>query len=425
MTITGVRQNFSWLLSSKFFLILIGVITGGVINRALGLAGRGILAEMQTWAALFAVIFSFSIDTVTYHCSNRSTYPQTDQTKFVTLLLLNLIYSFIAVFFLTLFVVFIPRQVSPSMSEFLVLWDIFLVVFILSNNLTIFFQALGNIKLAAVVGLLQGVFSLVIISVGYFLDLLNLRFVVVYQILVQLSGLIIIGYIVLKEKWLNGVFSPSLARQMVKAGVQQHIATVATFVYTKINQIIVYRYCGEAAAGLLAVPLTIATYLIIVPNTLQTVLYPRVIHEVDSFEVTIRALRLAFYAWGGLIVMIILFAKPILFVYGGSKFLEATGVFRVLMIGFWLFPLSGIVAPYCVKVGAFLACSISALIVGVLSIVINLLLVPKFSAVGAAWATSLTCIFGFILSLLLLRYTSKRNPLTFLQPKFSKRITCE
>jgi O-antigen/teichoic acid export membrane protein len=149
--------------------------------------------------------------------------------------------------------------------------------------------------------------------------------------------------------------------------------------------------------------------------TFQTALYPRVIHARDDFEVTIRSLRLCFYGWGGIILLMILLAEPILFVYGGKSFLQAVPPFRILMIAAWFLPLASLTAPYCVKAGAFYAMTATAVILGVISVGLNLLFIPKLSAAGAALATASTCILGFFVSLFLLGYLRKESPLQFLR----------
>lgn len=409
----SLRRNFLWMLVSKFALMAAGFITGSLINRSLGPSGRGILAEMQTWVGLFVVIFGISIDTATYHFANKVTYGDDEKSRFVTIFLLNLIYALLATFALSFFVFLRPQQVSSKTIEYLFLLDIFLIIFMLATNLTVFFQALGNIRFSALIGIIQSVINIAIISVGYLLGFVNIRFVVVSMIIIQAIALFMILIISLKTGLFLGHFSKDMAKGLIIAGLKQHIATISTFIYTKINQLIVFRYSGEAQAGIFAVSLILATYLMVIPGTFQLVLYPRVIHSNDDYEVTVKSLRLGFYVWGVIIIFVLLFSKPLLLMYGGSSFLPSVNIFRVLLIGFWFFPLSSIIAPYCVKRGAFTLCSISAVILGIISIVLNFLLIPRYSLLGAALATTLTCIIGYCLALILLWLLSKKKPFEF------------
>jgi O-antigen/teichoic acid export membrane protein len=408
------------MLTSKTLLVLTGLITAGLINRSLGPEGRGIFAEMQTWVVLFMVVFGISIDTVIYHFSNKSLHGDNDAEKFMTIFLLNVFYALLAVVAMTFFVFFWPSQVSLETKQSIFLLDIFLIFFMLSSNLTVFFQSLGKIKFSAIIGIVQALVNVGVIGTGYLFGFININFVVISMIIVQAISLGIIFLLSMKLKFVFGHFSKKLAASLIKAGLKFHIATISAFIYTRINQIIVFKYCGAYEAGIFAVSLTLAISVMFIPGTFQIALYPRVIHSNDDYEVTLKSLRLGFYVWGIAVIAIVLLAKPILLIYSGKSFLESVNVFRVLMIGTWALPLSSLIAPYCVKKGIFSLLSFSAAGLGILSIGLNLLLVPNYKSMGAAIATSLTCVIGFLGGIILLWVVSKKNPFGFIKPVFKK-----
>ncbi len=69
----------------------------------------------------------------------------------------------------------------------------------------------------------------------------------------------------------------------------------------------------------------------------------------------------------------------------GARFLPSVNLLRILMVATWFLPLSSLVAPYYIKMGAFGLASTSAVILGVLSIALNFILVPRYAAVGRRW----------------------------------------
>lgn len=410
------------MLASRAISTIALFITGCLINRALGPLGRGILAEMQTWVGLFIIIFGISIDTATYHFANRAVYGDDDRSKFVTVCLLNIVYALLATAALTFFVFYWPEQVSAGTIEFLFLLDIFLIMSMLATNLAVFFQALGNVRFSAQVGIMRAVINIVVISIGYFLGLINIRFVLLTMIIVQAVALFMIFNVSFKSGLIFGRFSKDILKGLITKGLKQHVATISAFVYTKVNQLIVFRYSGEAETGIFAVALSLVIYLMIIPETFQIILYPRVIHSNDDYEVTVRSLRLGFYVWGAVVGLMILFAKPILLIYGGGRFLPSVNVFRILLIATWFLPLSSLLAPYYVKKGAFVMGSVFTLLLGIISIGINLLLVPRYASMGAAYATSITCFIGFCTIILFLYYLSGKNPFVIFKPDFQKEL---
>jgi PST family polysaccharide transporter len=407
------------MLGSKSVIMSAGFITAAMINRSLGPSGRGIYAEMQTWVGLFAVLFGMSLDTAIYYFANRSLYGTDDRSRLMTTFSLSLIYGLFATAALTVFVLGWPEQVSSETFKFLLLLDVLLIATILTGNLIIFLQAMGDIRYSAVIGVVQGMANVLVVGYAYWVDSLDIKIVLISVLIIQGITFLMLLAKFRRNNLLTGRFSKDLAKRIIAAGLKQHIATIATFVYTKINQLILFRYCGDSETGMFSVSLSAAFYLMFIPMTFQTVLYPRVIHAADDYEVTIRSLRWGFYSWGGIVLLMILLAKPILFIYGGRNYLPAVTTFRILMIATWFLPLSSLVAPYCVKIGAFYAMVITAVILGLIGVVLNLYLIPNFSGTGAALATASTCMIGFLISLFLLGYLSKRNPFEFIKLKIS------
>jgi O-antigen/teichoic acid export membrane protein len=403
--------------------MLVSFFTGALINRSLEPAGRGILAEIQTWIQLAMVLFGLSIDSAIYHFSNMRRYPIENETRLQTILLLNSILALLAICFLSVGVSVWHRYFSDEMKLFLFPVSLLLTLTLIANNLTVFIQSMDWIRSAAVIGLLQSAANAAIISGGYFFSTIDLKFVLFTLVALQaLACLLILGISAQKGLLKKLSFSISLAGKMIWAGLKQHIATVSTFAYTKVNQLILFRYCGEHETGIYAVSMNLAFAMFIIPMTFQTVLYPRVIQAEDDYAVTIRSLRLGLYLWGFVSLILIAAAKPILMLYGGADFSDSVDVFQILMIAVWLLPLSSFISPYYIKCGAFLMASATAVILGILSVALNFFLVPKYAALGAAWATTLTCLFGFVIALLFLGYLSKKNPMVIFLPGFVSEI---
>mgnify|MGYP005842061097 FL=1 len=416
----SVRLNFAWMLASRAIAVASGLLVAGMINRALGPAGRGVYAEMQTWIGLFVVLFGMSFDSGIYHHANKSIYGEDDNSRFVTILWLSVGQSMIGAIGLTLFVYIAPGHVSSQTVQFIPYLAVLLFSSMITANLTVFTQSLGRIKFAALVGVIQACLGLLIVSYGYLTEDLDLFYAVCCLIAVQTSGLAVFLTILLRVGMGRGRFSWTAARGIIKAGAKQHIATIATFVYARINQLIVFRYGGDAEAGIFAVALSLAFYLTFIPETLRTVLYPRVIHSSDEYDVTVRSIRLSLYGWGAAVMILMLFAKPIIIAYAGEKFVGSVNTFRILLIAAWLLPLSSLLAPFYVKKGAFSMASLSALILGIISVLLNCAFVPRLLSEGAALATALTCAIGFMMTCLFLWYLSKANPLSIFVPNFKR-----
>ena len=407
-------------MGSKIIQMAAAFLAGAMINRALGASLRGVFAEMQTWVFLIVMICGLSMDSGIYHFANKSLYGTDDKSRFVTTLWLTIAASAFSVLILAFLTIFRPQLVSSATHKYLLLLYLWMITVLLAANLIVFVQAIGNIKLSAIVGATQAVIQLSIISLGYFFGIINLFFVIISYIVFQIVALIIVFSMAWKSGFFLGYFSNDLARGIIKAGLKLHLGTISTFIYMKVNQLIVFNYCGHSEAGNFAVALNLCMALMVIPATFQLVLYPRVIHATDDYEITIRSMRIGFYVWGLMIFLLFLFAKPILLMYAGRDFLPSINNFRVLMIAGWLLPISSLLSPYFVKLGAFKMASATAVLLGLASIGLNFYLVPKYAAIGAGIATSASCVIGFGMILLFLWYLSRKNPFVIFIPRFAE-----
>ena len=418
----SLKRNFTWMLGSKFFLIVVTLFTGALINRSLGPFNRGLFAETQTWVMLFVVVFGIGMQSAIYHFANKMLYNYDDKTKFTTVCLLTVVYSILSALALILCVRYWPGYFSSASVDYLMLLSVLVIATMMTTNLTVFLQATGDIRSTALIGIVQALLNLMIISYGYLSGVIDIKFIIERLLIIQAVSLIALFVVLLRSGFVFGRFSLGMAKGLIAAGMKQHVATIATFIYAKVNQLIVFKYCGEYEAGIFAVALTLVFAVIFIPETFRIVLYPRVIHSDDDYDVTVRSLRLGFYAWGSIVIFIILFARPLLLIYGGDKFLSSINAFRMLMVAGWFLPLSSLLKPYYVKKGAFGIASAFAVLLGIISVSISLLLVPKYASSGAAFATGLTCLIGFGITILFLYYLSKKNPFIIFKLDFRKEL---
>lgn len=417
------QRDFLWMLASKGAIVAGAVLTWGLINRSLGPGERGVLAEIQAWVGLFLVVLGFSLDSAIYHFSNRDAYGDDDRTRFAAVLRICLAAATLAGLALIPLFVLGTGTVSPKAR---LLWPSAAGLLVFSSAaayLVVFFQAAGDIRFAARLGMVQAGLTTILVVAGFVLRLLSLGFVVLSLLAVQAAVLALILAKALRTGLLRGRFRKSLARDYLGAGLKQHPATVSAFLISQVSPLIVLAYGGEASAGLYAAAMTLAMSFMIVPSTYQTALFPRVIHHRDEAEITVRSLRLAFYVWGGISLLLIALAKPILLLYAGPAFAGSAGIFQILMLAYGALALSRLISPFLLKKGVFGLVSLTTALAAAAGLSLHFLLVPAFGPRGAAAATAAACFLGFGFNLWILARLTGTRPLLFLRPDFRGEIT--
>lgn len=406
----GIRTDFSWLLASKFACMGAGLVPAMLMNRALEPAGRGVLAEMQSWVALFAVLFGLSLESAVYHIADARQHPEPQAEKFSTLLGATLACAGTAALAVALFAWLAPDMLSAQARQHLAPMALLLVCMMLGTQLVVFFQAAGEIPFIAKLNLAQTGITVAVVGLGYLGGALSVPFALWALVAAQIPLIVL----ALLGAWRSGLlrlgFTPRLARILFASGAKLHVATIATFAYTKVNQLIVNRYAGDQEAGFFAVALNLAFTAMLIPQALQGALYPRVIHSQDEAEVTAKAMRVTLFGWGAATLLLGALAEPIILVYAGAKFLPAVPAFRLCLLGMLFLSLSSLVSPLFIKRGAFGIASAMAVALGGIALGLNLLLVPGGGATEAALATALTTGVGLAGSLLFYRHLCRTGP---------------
>lgn len=413
-----------WTLAGRVSLLALGVVVGALVNRGLTPAGRGLYAEAQTWAGLFIALFGCSLETATYHFANRQRYPVHNGVRLTLTAASSAVVSTVALVALRVTMQLVPQRFSSEARAHFPAIAALLVTTVLSTNLVTLIQALAQVRFAAILGFVQGVLNAVLIGIAFLTGTVTVWYALTVTTVVQaVVTVAVLGVSGAREGFLTEGLDRSAVRSFVAAGMKQHIATVATFVYSRVNQLIVFHYCGEKHTGWLAASLTLAFGVFSGFSALQFALYPRVIHSTDEFAITIRSLRITFFLGLVAVLPLILLAHPILRAYGGAGFEPAAISFQLLVPAAWFLAMSSLVSPYYIKRGAFGLAAGSAIVLGVVSVGLNLVLVPRHASGGAAAATLITMATGFGLVLGMLALISGRSPLRVFVPDFRAEVS--
>jgi len=139
------------------------------------------------------------------------------------------------------------------------------------------------------------------------------------------------------------------------------------------------------------VAITLAELIWFISVAAETVLYPQVAQmtEEDAAVLTARVCRqiLTLSVLGGLVLVAL--APAAILLYGGRAFLPAVTPLRLLLPGIVALTVSKTLSALWVRRGWFLMLTLLAGGTGVLSVILNALLIPRWGASGAALATTI------------------------------------
>ncbi len=185
-------------------------------------------------------------------------------------------------------------------------------------------------------------------------------------------------------------------------GIQAHVSNVLSFLNYRADMFLVNGFLGPSAVGLYAVGVGLAEKVWMVSQSAGTVLFPRVASEQkEERRKHFTPLVARTVLWVTIIGSLVLFFLSrwlILFLYS-KPFLPAVGVLRALLVGITALSVSRVLANDIAGRGRPILNTYSGAVVVASNIILNLLWLPRYGILGAAWASTISYNISFVLVL--------------------------
>jgi len=189
----------------------------------------------------------------------------------------------------------------------------------------------------------------------------------------------------------------SIFKRMLGTGIKFYIAIVAGLIIVRADLLIVNHFRGRAEAGVYAVASQLANLLMVLPAVIVTILFPKVAASDDkqgilAMRVTRHTSLLMFIICAATVPLA--FALPAVY---GNAFSDSTIQLLILLPGIYLLSVESVLAQQFVALGVPATISVFWILTAVLSVTLNLILVPKFGARAAAIDSTISYLFIFVL----------------------------
>ena len=386
---------------SQIAVAIISLGNALIVSRALGPTGRGDVVFLTTIAYLVS-----SLATVGVQESNvnvAGSHPHLRRALATNSIILSLVFGLIAMGAVALLVLLVPAAGGGSTTELLALTLASLPGLVLSTNLRFLIQGDYGFAVTNLVWVLPAIINISINGLFALAGSLTVDVAVVTWISGQLLGTAILVWYVARRSVGFGRPSLEVARGTLGFGLKSHIGRVMLLGNYRLDQWILGGIAGATELGLYSVAVAFAEALFLLPTALSAVQRPDLVRASESEAVR----RTAFIFRGSLVItlagalLLVLLAPVLVLKLFGDEFEGSIVDLRILALGAF-----GIVALK--QIGNALTArqlptraSFGIGFAFVATIVLDILLIPKFSGVGAALASSISYTLGGLLILAL------------------------
>ncbi len=388
--------------ASGVLSLLVGVGTSVILARVLGPEGRGIYALATLLPALIVTFGNLGIGPATVYYVARGDFRC--QEILGNNVLLSLGIGGIGILAGLVVVLFFREAIFPDVSPGCLLLALAIV------PVDVFFSYVRYVLLGAqrikefnYVQIVHSILFLGFIS----LALLGLNAGVPGAIVAALLTWVVVDALVfcLAKRVAGGIDAKpniSYLKRVTTYGVQAHLASILGFLNYRVDMFLVNAFLGPVAVGLYAVGVGLVEKLWMISHAAATVLYPRVAAETEEQrrkEFTPLVSRAVL--WITMIVAIVLafLSRWILLLLYGRDFLPAVSALQALLIGIIALSAGRMLANDIAgrgRPGLNIYPGIAAVATNV---ALNLLWIPHYGILGAAWASTVSYTVSFLGSL--------------------------
>ncbi len=383
--------NMSWMFMGQMFSLLMSFLVGAWVARYLGPENYGVLSYSVAFVGIFGFVASLGIDGIL----NRELIktPEKRDVLLGTAFRLKLIGGVIA--FLVTVISVMLFQTNPLIKLLVILFAFTFIlqsINVIGNYFNAEVKSKYNVRLTLISTIISSILKIAVIVFGKG---------VIWIILVYILDFVWqgVGFMRTYKKYglkiTDWKFDGGLAKEILNNSWPLILASAAGFIYLKIDQVMIGSMLGNKEVGIYAVAVKIVEIWYFIPGIICSSLFPAIINakKTDAlmYKKRLNSLYiLMFIISVSMAVFITFLAKPIIQILFSTTYIEAIPVLKIYIwssVGFFV---GMIVWQYLLlenKVHIIFGLNFLSMI---LNIILNLILIPRFGIIGAAWVTFVT-----------------------------------
>lgn len=204
----------------------------------------------------------------------------------------------------------------------------------------------------------------------------------------------IFSYIVIRNRFgpLAPEFRFSVWSDFLVRSAPIAMGMIFSVLYFRLDIVMLQLMSEEKVVGFYSAAYKLFELAVVLPHSLMLVLFPTMVEEYHSnrsqFKGRFKKTLLIYSLIGGAIALVLWGFSPefIMMIYG-DKFFPSVDVLEILSWAILLFFINFLLSHVLITSGREKVNSWSLVVATVLNIILNLVWIPQYGAIGAAWAT--------------------------------------
>jgi len=403
---SGVR-DFSVSLVSRFVGVVAGIGTQSSLAWLLKAEGRGSYAVVFIFMSLLSLIFLVGCDSAgRYFVASKKLSLS---GGIIHTIILGCIGSTLAIIAGLIILKFPLSFVGKANPRAFYMGLALIPINLFATTFSLMLTAVFAFNWFAVVFIVRSVSQLLctLLFIGFFS--LGVEGAVL-GMLVPAIITVLLSFMIFRCKYNLQWERPTLKSlyEMVNYGLRYYLGKISNMVNMRIGTIILAFFATKTEIGLFAVATTFTTRIMVIPDTMVSVLHPRTAKDKHGHPALVAfCVRMMVVVCGVVLLMVAVFAKPIVAVLFSSDFYAAVPLVRIIAIGVFARCACKIFVPYLIGTNRPGVASMGVAIGAAVNLLLLYYLFPILGLSGAAIAMSCSFIVSSIILAITFNYFSR------------------
>ena len=393
---------------NNILILIIGIATSILLARYLGPEGRGIYAAILVYPILLTSLAELGIRQSIIFLVGQKQYPP---EKIIPVLLWMIIVSSMLSILIVGGIFFFLKD--PDFSLFAIILALFYIPFriVISYSQGVFvgkgeIWRFNQLNWIPQVILFLGIIILVVLG----------NFYVIGALVATLIGSLIMSvyalFLLSQISPLKVLFDLEIVKRLIGLGVLYGIALFIINLNYRIDIVIMQQLTTVAEIGLYTVGVSVAELVLQIPRAVGIVVFSRSANsqEPDLFSKRLTKLfRVSFISamvCGIILALIAPYLVPFVF---GTAFLPSVLVIQLIMPGIIMRTAFAVLNFDMAGKGKPVISLVALLPALIINVILNIILIPSYGANGAAFASSISYVFGSVFFICLYSKVTRIN----------------
>ncbi|MBE8539373.1 oligosaccharide flippase family protein [Geoglobus acetivorans] len=396
-TVRRVAKNIIALASAELITKFLMFILIVLIARYLGDVGYGKYSFAMAFTSFFLILSDLGLSTLTIREVARE--KELAGKYLGNLSLVKLVLSVVSFLLLVVIINLMDYPYDTKLAVYIA--GAYVVVSSFTQFFISFFRAFERMEYETLVRVFEKIIAFILvvclIYLGYGLIEIMLAYLVSGIFSFLIGGLIVLRKFAMPEFKVD----VSFLKHAIKEALPFGLTAVFVVIYFKIDTVMLSVMKGDAVVGWYNAAYSIIDGLTaLVAGSISFAFFPVMSRYAKSSKemlkkVYFRAFLLLFSAGLTISVLVTIFADKIILILYGQEYLNSILALRILIWAFFIICISTISSTLLNSVNKQNIVAMGTGLGATLNVILNLVLIPKYSYVGAAYATLITEGIGF------------------------------